>query len=118
MFDRNFTPLTHLVDEGSPGNRTAQRLAGTGATEASNSRALIVGKVHVLNVGAAGVRVRFSRARGAASAVDATRDPVYGPWTRLPFVPEDSGTYGSTFVYIEAADGAAAYEATVVQVQP
>ena len=119
MFYRNFFPLPPLVDDGSPGNRTPQRCANTGTTESQTHRALIKGKIHLLYVGAAGVRVRFS-GNGAlgAGAVDNTRDVVYGPWTQIHFVPEDHGTAGSTFVYVEAADGVSAYEATVVQLQP
>lgn len=116
---KNSFPLPPLVDDGSPGNRTPQRLANTGTTESQTKRRLEHGKVHLLLVGAAGVRVRFS-ANGAlgAGAVDNTRDVVYGPWSAVPFVPEKAagnGSSGSTFVYAEAADGAAAYELFVVQ---
>jgi hypothetical protein len=121
MFSRNFFPIPPLVDDQVPGHRVPQRLAGTGATESQTSRALKPGKVHVLLVGAAGVRIRFSgNGSLGAGAVVNTRDVVYGPWSQVPFVPEedDSNSRGSTYVYAEAADGAAAYEAFVVQIQP
>lgn len=119
-FFRNFFPLPPLVDAAVPGNRSPQRLANTGATESKTSRALIVGKVHLLLVGSAGVRVRFSGSGTlGAGAVDNTRDVVYGPWSVVPFVPEQiDATRGSTWVYVEAADGASAYELSVVQYQP
>ena len=118
MFDRNFFPLPPLVDDGSPGNRTPQRCSGTGTTESQTKRALLKGRVHVLYVGATGVRVRFSgSATLGAGAVDPTRDVVYGPWSQVAFVPEDHGASGSTFVYVEAADGASAYEVIVSQLQ-
>lgn len=117
-FFRNFFPLPPLVDDGAPGHRSPQRLANTGATESVNSRPLKVGKIHLLLVGAAGVRVRFAGAPGLVSAVSNTRDVVYGPWSVVPFVPEQiSATAGSTYVYAEAADGAAAYELAIVQYQ-
>ncbi len=117
MTYRNAFPLPPLVDDGSPGNRTPQICSGTGTTESSTKRSLIKGKLHMLYVGAAGVRVRFSGTKGLAGAVDPARDVVYGPWSQIQFVPEDHGSAGSTFVYVEAADGVAAYEATVVQIQ-
>lgn len=118
-FFRNFFPLPPLVDGSAPGHRTPQRLAQTGATETVTSRPLKTGKIHLLLVGAAGVRVRFSGVGNlGAGAVSNTRDVVYGPWSVVPFVPEQiDATTGSTFVYAEAADGAAVYELTVVQYQ-
>jgi hypothetical protein len=117
---KNLIPVAPLVDSGSPGNRSPQRLAGVGAAETQTSRKLKPGHLHLLLVGSAGVRVRFS-ANGAlgAGAVDATRDVVYGPWSVVPFVPEEGAdpTFGSTFVYAEAADGAATYELFVVTLQ-
>lgn len=119
-FFRNSFPLPPLVDDKVPGNRIPQRLAATGTTESKTLRALTPGKVHLLLVGAAGVRVRFSGSGTISTpgAVDNTRDVVYGPWSAVPFVPEQiDATRGSTWVYAEAADGAAAYELTVVQYQ-
>jgi hypothetical protein len=120
QFFKGFFPLPPLVDPGVLGHRTPQRLAGAGAAETQTHRALSEGKVHLLLVGAVGVRIRFS-GNGAlgAGAVDATRDVVYGPWSQIPFVPEedDTNSRGSTYVYAEAADGAANYECFVVQYQ-
>lgn len=114
---KNLIPVAPLVDAGAAGNRQPQRLAATGATESVNHRKLKPGHLHLLLVGAAGVRVRFSAdgTIAAGSAVSATRDVVYGPWTTIPFVPEDDGNgHGSVYVYVEAADGASAYECFVV----
>jgi hypothetical protein len=123
-FFRNSFPLPPLVDTGSPGNRIPQRLADTGVTESQTHRKLIVGKVHVLLVGAAPVRIRWS-ANGAlgAGAVDPTRDTVYAAFSAVPFVPEENAhpdgvtVAGSTYVYAEAADGVSAYEVFVHQFQ-
>ena len=117
---KNLIPVAPLVDAGASGHRAPQRLAGVGAAESVIPRKLKPGHLHLLMVGAAGVRVRFS-ADGAialGTAVVNTRDVVYGPWTIVPFVPEDDGQgNGSTYVYAEAADGAATYEAFVVVLQ-
>lgn len=110
---KNLIPVAPLADSGVPGHRKAQRLAGTGTTESSTAVELKVGRLHVLYVGAAGVRVRFSGTKGTPSAVTATEDIVYGPWSTIPFVPDAN----STFVYAEAADGAATYECFVVSLQ-
>lgn len=120
MLFRNLFPLPPLVDDQAPGYRTPQRLAGTGTAETQTHRSLSEGKIHLLLVGAAGVRVRFSSNKAlGAGAVDPTRDVVYGPWSQIPFTPEadDANSWGSTFVYAEAADGASAYELCVVQYQ-
>lgn len=114
---KNMFPVAPLTGEadGEPGHRVPQRLASTGATETATSRPLTPGKMYVLLVGSAGVRVRFSGSRLApGSVVSATRDVVYGPWSQVPFVAE-SGR--SLFVAVEAADGTAAYECFVVAVQ-
>lgn len=114
MLYKNFFPLAPLVDSGTPANRSPQRLSGTGTAESRTSRGLITGKVHLLCVGAAGVRIRVSATGSVgAGAVDPTRDVVYGPWSQVPFVPDQF----SQFVYAEAADGAAAYECVVYQLQ-
>lgn len=117
---KNLIPVAPLVDAGVLGSRVPQRLAGIGAAESVTSRKLKAGHLHLLMVGAAGVRIRFS-ADGTitlGTAVVNTRDVVYGPWTVVPFVPEDDGQgNGSVFVYAEAADGAATYEAFVVSLQ-
>lgn len=117
---KNLIPVAPLVDAGVLGSRVPQRLAGIGAAESVTSRKLKAGHLHLLMVGAAGVRIRFSAdgAIGLGTAVVNTRDVVYGPWTVVPFVPEDDGQgNGSVFVYAEAADGAATYEAFVVSLQ-
>lgn len=117
---KNLIPVAPLVDSGALGSRVPQRLANTGATETVTSRKLKTGHLHLLMVGAAGVRIRFSATGSIAlgTAVVNTRDVVYGPWTVVPFVPEDDGQgNGSTFVYAEAADGASAYEVFVTSLQ-
>lgn len=117
---KNLIPVAPQVDTGAPGNRVPQRLAGVGAAETQTVRKLKPGHLHLLMVGPVGVRVRFS-SNGAvgAGAVSNTRDVVYGPWSVVPFVPEENEdlNYGSTYVYAEAADGAATYELFVVSLQ-
>lgn len=118
----NFQDKTRAVlppMAGGPG-LDAQRLAGTGTTEASNSRRLVKDRLHELVVyGTAGtndVRVVF-RVEGGLAAQVSTTDFVVPAGTVFPFLAvrglEDK--YGSLFVYVEAADGASTYECFVVQ---
>lgn len=117
---KNLIPVAPQVDTGAPGNRSPQLLAGVGVAESQTRRKLKPGHLHLLLVGSAGVRVRFSANPAlGVGAVDPSRDVVYGPWSIVPFVPEEGEDprHGSTFVYAEAADGTATYEAHVVVLQ-
>lgn len=111
-FYRNFLPQAPVVDEGAPNNRHPRRLAGSGATESGVGK-LIPGKIHVLVVGSAPVRVRFSGEKIDSDAVDDTRDIVYPAGAVVPWVTDR----WSTYVYAEAGDGASDYEAYVIQYQ-
>jgi hypothetical protein len=99
-----------------PGHFQPQRLSGTGTAEAVNERALSKGRIHDLIVGAAAVRVSF-RAVGGASDQVATTSTLIPANTIYPFLAllGPDNTWGSIFVYVEAGDGAADYEAFVVQ---
>lgn len=82
------------------------RLAGTGTTEATNTTALGPGCLATLMVGAEAIRINF----GAATAPTvATTDLIVPAYGRFDWTVEAQ----SCFVSIEAADGAAAYEAWV-----
>lgn len=115
FMDTTIACLPPLSGEYAPGDRTPQRLAGTGTTEAGTTK-LIHNKVYRLRVGAAPVRVAFYGAAQGASAV-ATTSMIIPAYTEYPFLSAEGGDnsspYGSCFVYIEAADGLAAYEAWV-----
>lgn len=110
---KNLIPVAPLTGTDVPAHRIPQRLAGVGTAESSTGVKLRVGHMYILYVGAVGVRVRFASAKGLAGAVAPTVDIVYGPWSTIPFVPDAN----STFVYAEAADGAATYECFVVSLQ-
>lgn len=119
MFLNNtFASLAPMGDAGAPGQRVAIRLANTGTTESSNDQALMTQRLYTLRTGAAAVRVSFRAAAGISNAV-ATTDMIIPAYSAFPFVVEyDSSNanslWGSRFVYIEAADGASAYEAWIV----
>lgn len=106
-----------------PAVHTAQQLADTGATESHNTVALQPGRTAVLSVGDEAVRVSFRGVPGLAGAVGAT-DAIIPANTLFKFrtilnlnkkksPPEVN--FGSIYVYVEAADGASAYECTVWQ---
>lgn len=88
------------------GATAAQRLAGTGTTGAENATALTVGAMATLLVGAAAVRVGFGATAAAESAATGPILPAYG---RFDWLVQSL----DCFVSVEAADGAAAYEAHV-----
>lgn len=95
------TPTAATVAAGDP-----QRLAGTGATGAENAIALPTARYATLQIAAVAVRVRF----GATSAVEADTTDVYlAASASFAWYVEQ----GSQFVSVQAADGAAAYEAHV-----
>lgn len=82
------------------------RLAGTGTTEATNTTALGAGCLATVMVGAAAIRINFGSVTGPTVATTDLIVPAYG---RFDWTVEAE----SCFVSIEAADGAAAYEAWV-----
>ena len=86
-----------------------QRLAGTGATADSHPVALTEGEMATLVAGETALRYGFSTSdAGAVTATTAT-SPILAAYGRLDWMvgPRD------TFVGVEAADGAAAFEAHV-----
>lgn len=93
------------------GQYTPQYLAATGTTEASNSRAFTKDRMHVLTVGAAPIRVLFGETVGAGSDIGATEGALLAAGSFFTF----RAGVKSKYVYIEAADGAAAYTASVWQ---
>lgn len=108
--------------DGAPGAYTPQQLSGSGATEVHNSRRLTRGHLHELIVGSQGVRVSFRGKSGISDAVDDTTSVVLPADTIYPFLAlegekDENGDpkWGSTYVYVEADDGASDFEAWVVQ---
>lgn len=91
-----------------------QRLANTGTTESVNATSLVIGSMATLVVGGVAVRVRWRGTGGLATQVATTQQivPAYGriDWTVV--------SNRSAFVYVEAADGASAYEAWVWSSSP
>lgn len=83
-----------------------QQIAGTGATAAGNTTALTSGRMATMLVGAAAVRMLFASSN--TGNVAAT-DPILPAYGRFDWFVEPS----TAFVRLEAADGAAAFEASV-----
>lgn len=88
--------------------RGAQRLAGTGTTEAATTVALTPSRFATLVVGAAAVRITFHTDAPAAGSV-ATTSTILGAYSRYDWFVDPYTRH----VAVEAADGAAAYEAWV-----
>jgi len=106
--DSNAGTMPPLADSGQ---YSPQVLTGTGTTEASNSRALSKDRMHVLSVGLVPVRVLFGSAAGGGSDVPPAGGVVLAAASFFTFRASVSAAY----VYVEAADGAATYEAAVWQ---
>lgn len=85
-----------------------QLLANTGTTESHNATALTAGSQGTLQVGENAVRVSFRQNGGGAAQVATTSMRVAGG-TSVNWLVTDMDKY----VYVEAADGASAYEAWV-----
>lgn len=86
---------------------SAQRLSGTGGTGAENSTALKGGEMATLLVGATAVRVAWG---GSSSAEASTTGPILGAYSRFDWMVT---TGVDDWVSVEAADGAATFEAHV-----
>jgi hypothetical protein len=86
----------------------AQRLTGTGTTEATNSTSLTVGEMATFKNTANPIRIVFLSATGGGSIV-ANTNCVIGPYERFDWLVQST----DAFVAIEAADSASAYEAFV-----
>jgi hypothetical protein len=91
-----------------------QYLAGTGATEATNTRAFSKDRMHILTVGAVPIRVLFSNVKGATDVVPTTGGAIIPANSSLSFL----AIAGATYIYMQAADGTSAYTASVWQREP
>ena len=87
-----------------------QRLAGVGAAESSNATAMRAGAYATIVVGLFAVRATFRQATGVGAAV-ATTDLILAANKEYRWFVQDN----TKFVYVEAADGVATYEAWVWQ---
>jgi len=85
-----------------------QLLAGTGTTEAHNATALVMGGAATLQAGENAIRVSFRSAAGGAAQVATTSMRIAAGTSVNWYV-----TKYDQHVYVEAADGASAYEAWV-----
>ena len=92
-------------------NYSPQRLAGTGTTEASNSRAFAKDRIHMMTVGVQAVYVLFGENPGGGANVGSANGALLPAGTVFTFRASKSARYA----YVEAADGASAYEVTVWQ---
>jgi hypothetical protein len=92
------------------GNFTPQYLAGTGATEDSNSKPFSKDRIYMLTANV-DVRVLFGADAGTGSDVGATEGAIIpaGAWFTFRAGPL------ARYVYVEAADGTSPYRASVWQ---
>lgn len=92
------------------GNFTPQYLTGTGVTEDSNSKPFSKDRIYMLTANV-DIRVLFGSVAGTGSDVGATEGAIIPASTGLTF----RASPNALFVYVEAADGAALYRASVWQ---
>lgn len=118
----NFTSNTRgllppLLDDEAPSAWKPVYFGGTGSGNEVNAVPFSKGRVHVLTVGKSDVLVAFSRDGNKTDPVTvaAENGMVVPAGTVFPFLAFDNGKYGSTFVYITAADGSAGFDASVQQ---
>ncbi len=90
------------------GRRTPERLAGTGTTEAHNSARLTINSMATMIVGAEPIRFILREDLGLSGVV-ATTDIYLAAGASFTWTVD----FLSRHVYVEAADGAAAYEVWV-----
>lgn len=111
-----FAPFPPSRDTGAYNHRFPENLSGTGTTESSTSRKFESGSCYTVYAGAAPIRLAFHFARGLAAAVDPALDlivvPAYGSFTFTAW-GDAATSVGAYYLYIEAADGVAAYTAQV-----
>lgn len=111
----NYTQIASSMIGPRPGTASAtdtsppQRLAGTGTAEATVTYPLAHNRMATILVGATAVRFRLANATGLSTQV-ATTDPILPAYGRYDWLVESDYT---DCPYLEAADGAAAYEAHV-----
>jgi hypothetical protein len=111
MSGGNFSTMIQASDMRAPSGASAptlwQRLSGTGTTGVENATALTVGEMATLLVGATAVRFGMGSSAGAAEA--SATGPILPAYARLDWLVSER----DTFVSVEAADGAASFEAHV-----
>jgi hypothetical protein len=86
-------------------------LEDTGVTESSNHRPFVKDRMHILSVGAVTLRVLFGPVPGTGFNVPATGGAIIPANSLFTF---RSGVY-ARYVYVEAADAASDYQASVWQ---
>lgn len=92
---------------GASAPTAAQVLSGTGTTADANVTALTVGEMATLLVGATAVRFAFSSTEAAAITAAAATSPILPAYGRFDWMVSAR----DSFVAVEAADGAASFEA-------
>jgi hypothetical protein len=93
------------------GQYSPETLEDSADTESSNSRAFTKDRMHVLSVGATPLRVLFGPAPGSGSNVPPTGGAIIPANSLFTF---RSGV-DALYVYVEAADATADYQASVWQ---
>ena len=88
-----------------------QSLAGTGTTETHNARAFTKDRMHILSVGDEPIRVLFASAPALSTVVPPTGGAIIPAGAQFTF----RAIAKAAHVYVEAADGSSAYEASVWQ---
>lgn len=109
--------LPPIIDDRCPPTRRPINFSGTGTTEATNTASpLIPGKDYLFTVGGTAIRIAFSRTSGTANAVSSTNSLVLpaNTWFIFTCIDRPSESWGSQFVYVEAADGVSAYTASAL----
>jgi hypothetical protein len=106
--DSNRGAVPPMADNGQYSPETFE---ATGATESSNSRPFTKDRMHVLSVGAVPLRVLFGPAPGSGSNVPGTGGAIIPANSLFTF---RSGV-DALYVYVEAADAIADYQASVWQ---
>jgi hypothetical protein len=98
-------------DIGSLAIYAVQELADSGTTESSNPRRFVKDRMHMLSVGEEPLRVLFGPVPGTGTNVPATGGAIIPANIMFPF----RSSVDALYIYIEAADGSSAYEASVWQ---
>lgn len=110
--------LPPVIDANAPGNLTPQVISGTGTSEESNSRPFAVDRMHWLIVGNEPVRVGFSAKGDLTDAIDSTNGVILPAGYVFSFKAFGGPDWGARYVYVEAADGSAEFEVSVIQREP
>jgi len=103
----------HIPPMDNSSGHSPQKLSGTGTAESHNISELTPGRDACLQVGAVPIYVSFRRAPNLTNQVDAALHLRLPAGALFLFRTIQGKDHGSTFVYVEAADGASAYTADV-----